>query len=95
VVPNFNLKVLIGEFTQRGAAGEEEQATPIGDWLTAINPTLSQYTAAFAGYGFDDTSVLSAFEYAELEEAMQEMQVKKAHQKLIATATAKLHSTAQ
>jgi hypothetical protein len=64
----------------------EPEDVPIGDWLMAIHATLGQYTAAFVDYGFDYAGVLQVQDRKDLDEAMQDMKVKKGHQKLIVKA---------
>jgi hypothetical protein len=84
LVPNHTVRVLIDDLLQR----QEACSTHIGEWLTATNPILGQYTAAFVEYGYDNVDVVQALGCINLAQAMQEMCVKKAHQKLIAKAFA-------
>jgi hypothetical protein len=58
----------------------------IGEWLENIKPCLRVYEHAFNAYGFEDTDMLTDATEADLEEALEEVEVKSFHRKLITKA---------
>jgi hypothetical protein len=66
-----------------GSQSGVNDATPISDWLVAVNPALGKYAEAFEEYGYGNAGMLLAAEAADLTEAFAEVNVKKPHQKLL------------
>jgi len=87
--------VVCPEPTQRHRNLAVDQPVSVADWLEAANRNLRQYAAAFTAYGYEDSSVLAHAEKSELEEAFEEMGVKKPHRKLILRAAAALQQTSK
>jgi hypothetical protein len=58
-------------------------ATSTHDWLTSVNPHFDRYGSAFMEYGYEDVSLLLLAEEGELNEALDDMEAKKPHRKLI------------
>ena len=84
IVPNFALKAMIGGRSERTEANISD--LPIREWLVGANPILGSYAAAFAGYGYETTSILAAAELTDLLEAFEDIKVKKPHRRLVLTA---------
>ena len=73
------------------AAPQQQQADEsIGGWLTSFHPSLEQYAQGLVAYGYDDTSVLEAATEEDIEEAMDELQMKKPHRRLLVCGMAEL-----
>ena len=64
-------------------------------WLTAANPHLGKYADAIVEYGYDDTAVLIGTDLCDLEEALEDLKVKKPHRALIRRAFGKLTESAR
>jgi hypothetical protein len=62
----------------------------IHTWLKSINPILLKYADALAEYGYGNTGVLVEAEKADLEEAFEEIKIKKPHRRLLHKAAAKI-----
>ena len=84
ITPNFALKAMIAGRSQRTEASIPD--LPIREWLVGANPILGSYAAAFAGYGYETTSILAAAELTDLLEAFEDIKVKKPHRRLVLTA---------
>jgi hypothetical protein len=87
------VEVPFGSFGQAACAAVQHhtrQPVPVGDWLEAANRNLRQYAGAFAAYGYEDSSILAYADKKELQEAFEEMGVKKPHRKLVLKAHAAL-----
>jgi hypothetical protein len=80
----FILCILVASLGKGGSeACTNSDASPIGDWLAASDPSLQVYAAAFADYGYETTGILKKAELAEIREAFDDMEVKKPHQRLV------------
>ena len=67
-----------------------DPSTSIAEWLATINSAVTVYAQALADYGYDNVGMLVEAEQAELEEALDEVAVKKPHRKAILRGFAKL-----
>jgi hypothetical protein len=75
------------------ASSENEQRSPrkrtekiaIRDWLVNCDSSLEVYAAAFAEYGYESSSLLAVASQADLQEAFDEIKVKKPHRRLVLT----------
>ena len=79
---------------QRKAPASCSSEMPIGEWLASISSSsssssLQAYADALCEYGYDDTNVLFELEEADLQEALEDLEVKPAHRKLILRAFGK------
>jgi hypothetical protein len=70
-------------------------ATSTHDWLMSVNPHLDKYGPAFIEYGYEDVSLLLLAAEEELNEALDSMEAKKPHRKMILTAFQELKSAAR
>jgi hypothetical protein len=48
-----------------------------------VNPVLGRYAVAFTDYGYDDTSLLMEATQEDLEDAMDELAIKKGHRRAL------------
>jgi TPR repeat protein len=55
----------------------------ICDWLVSINPRMRCYADAFMDYGYEDASIVADAGRAALENAFEELQVKRPHQVIL------------
>jgi hypothetical protein len=54
---------------------------PIAEWLVSVNPHLGRYAQAFIEYGYDDTDLLMEATEEDIEEAVDELEMKKGHRR--------------
>jgi hypothetical protein len=66
----------------RPKAKLSKEKMPIADWLVRAHPNLGGYASAFAAYGFEDTTMLSNADHNDLNEALEDANVKKYHRKV-------------
>jgi hypothetical protein len=55
----------------------------VGEWLQSINPSLLVYKQPFEEYGYENTGMLEEEDEEGLNEAFDELQVKKPHRKIL------------
>jgi hypothetical protein len=68
------------------AKGSIAAKQPIENWLVSVNPVLGRYAAAFTDYGYDDTSLLVEATQQDIEDAMEELEMKKGHRRALLNA---------
>ena len=60
-----------------------------------MKPNLEQYAEAFAEYGYEDTGVLEEATKEDIEEVMDEVNMKKGHRRLLVNAMAVLRRSGE
>ena len=58
----------------------------IKEWLVSVNPILARYAEAFIEYGYDDTSLLMGATRQDIEDAADELQLKRGHRRALLNA---------
>jgi G3E family GTPase len=83
--PAFNNTKLAPNSKPLKAGRQHLQEVAIGEWLGSISSSssLRTYTGALVEYGYSDTHVLFELEREDLREALEDLEVKPAHRKLI------------
>jgi hypothetical protein len=67
-------------------------SVPIREWLVSVNPHLEMYAAAFQEYGYNDTALLSEATQEDIQDAIEEIGIKKGHRRALLNAAAALAS---
>jgi hypothetical protein len=93
LTPNRSMRVLILDW-QSARYQQESGASnmPIREWLVSVSPHLACYAAALKECGYDDTDLLLEATGGDIEEAVEELHMKKGHRRVLMNALATLQS---
>jgi ankyrin repeat protein len=93
LTPNRSMRVLILDW-QSARYQQESGASnmPISEWLVSVSRHLACYAAAFKEHGYDDTALLVEATEEDMEEAFEELHMKKGHRRVLMNALATLQS---
>ena len=70
----------------------EPGAVPIRRWLSDTNANLAKYAEAFEDYGYEDVGVLEEATEEDIDEVMEEVQMKMGRRRLLVNAMAALRA---